>query len=98
MARKNVADAAKAKAEKQKKIVIGLGVVLALAMAYAVHTMMAMNKSRRVVEAAGRCGHDGVGHSGSGRGDAVGASGRPDARWQPRLRPRRPPARSRRTS
>ena len=45
MARKNVADAAKAKAEKQKKIVIGLGVVLALAMAYAVHTMMAMNKS-----------------------------------------------------
>jgi hypothetical protein len=45
VARKNVADAAKAKAEKQKKIVIGLGVVLALAMAYAVHTMMSMNKS-----------------------------------------------------
>jgi hypothetical protein len=45
VARKNVADAAKAKAEKQKKIVIGLGVVLALAMAYAVNTMMSMNKS-----------------------------------------------------
>lgn len=45
MARKNVADAAKAKAEKQKKMVIVLGGVLALAMAYAVHTMMGMNKS-----------------------------------------------------
>jgi hypothetical protein len=45
VARKNVADAAKAKAEKQKKIVIGLGVVLALAVAYAAHTMMSMNKS-----------------------------------------------------
>jgi hypothetical protein len=44
VARKPVADAAKAKAEKQKKIVIGLGVVLALAMAYAVHTMMSLNK------------------------------------------------------
>ena len=44
MARKNVADAAKAKAEKQKKIVIALGCVLALAMAYAVHTMMGMSK------------------------------------------------------
>ena len=45
MARKNVADAAKAKAEKQKKIAIGLIVVLALAGAYAVHTMMSLNKS-----------------------------------------------------
>ena len=43
MARKNVADAAKAKAEKQKKIAIGLIVVLALAGAYAVHTMMSLN-------------------------------------------------------
>jgi uncharacterized membrane protein YgcG len=43
VARKNVADAAKAKADKQKKIAIGLGVVLALAMAYAVHTMMSLN-------------------------------------------------------
>ena len=43
MARKNVADAAKAKAEKQKKIAIGLIVLLALAGAYAVHTMMALN-------------------------------------------------------
>jgi hypothetical protein len=45
VARKNVADAAKAKAEKQKKIAIGLIVVLALAGAYAVHTMMSLNKS-----------------------------------------------------
>ena len=45
MARKNVADAAKAKAEKQKKIAIGLVVVLAAAGAYAVHTMMGLNKS-----------------------------------------------------
>jgi hypothetical protein len=43
VARKNVADAAKAKAEKQKKIAIGLVVLLALAGAYAVHTMMALN-------------------------------------------------------
>ncbi len=45
MARKNVADAAKAKAEKQKKIAIGLIVLLAAAGAYAVHTMMALNQS-----------------------------------------------------
>ena len=45
MARKNVADAAKAKAEKQKKIAIGLIVLLAGAGAYAVHTMMSLNKS-----------------------------------------------------
>jgi len=45
VARKNVADAAKAKAEKQKKIAIGLIVVLALAGAYAVHTMMSLNSS-----------------------------------------------------
>jgi len=45
VARKNVADAAKAKAEKQKKMVIALGVVLALAMGYAVHTMMSLNKA-----------------------------------------------------
>jgi hypothetical protein len=45
VARKNVADAAKAKAEKQKKIAIGLIVLLALAGAYAVHTMMSLNKS-----------------------------------------------------
>ena len=43
MARKNVADAAKAKAEKQKKIAIGLIVLLALAGAYAVNTMMSLN-------------------------------------------------------
>jgi len=43
VARKNVADAAKAKAEKQKKIAIGLIVVLAAAGAYAVHTMMSLN-------------------------------------------------------
>jgi len=42
VARKNVADAAKAKAEKQKKIAIGLIVLLALAGAYAVHTMMSL--------------------------------------------------------
>ncbi len=45
MARKNVADAAKAKAEKQKKIAIGLVVLLAGAGAYAAHTMMSLNKS-----------------------------------------------------
>jgi hypothetical protein len=45
VARKNVADAAKAKAEKQKKIAIGLIVLLALAGAYAVHTMMSLNSS-----------------------------------------------------
>ena len=45
MARKNVADAAKAKAEKQKKIAIGLIVLLAGAGAYAVHTMMGLNSS-----------------------------------------------------
>jgi len=45
MARKNVADAAKAKAAKQKKMVIILGVVLTLALGYAVHTMMSLNKS-----------------------------------------------------
>ena len=44
MARKSVADQAKAKAEKQKKMVIVLGVVLAAALAYGVHTMMALNK------------------------------------------------------
>jgi hypothetical protein len=44
MARKNVADQAKAKAEKQKKMVIVLGVLLAGALAYAVHTMMSLNK------------------------------------------------------
>ena len=98
MARKNVADAAKAKAEKQKKIVIGLGVVLALAMAYAVHTMMAMNKSERGVEAAGRCGHDGGRHSGSGCGDAVGAPGCPDARRRRGSRRVGHRLRSRRTS
>jgi hypothetical protein len=43
MARKTVADQAKAKAEKQKKMVIVLGVVLAGALAYGVHTMMALN-------------------------------------------------------
>jgi hypothetical protein len=43
MARKSVADQAKAKAEKQKKMVIVLGVVLAGALAYGVHTMMALN-------------------------------------------------------
>jgi hypothetical protein len=43
VARKNVADAAKAKAEKQKKIAIGLVVLLALAGAYAVHTMMGLS-------------------------------------------------------
>ena len=43
MARKNVADAAKAKAEKQKKIAIGLIVVLVLAGGYAVHTMMSLH-------------------------------------------------------
>jgi hypothetical protein len=45
VARKVVADAAKAKAEKQKKMVIVLGIVLALAMAFAVHTMMSLNKA-----------------------------------------------------
>jgi hypothetical protein len=45
VARKVVADAAKAKAQKQKKTVIVLGVVLALAMAFAVHTMMSLNKT-----------------------------------------------------
>jgi hypothetical protein len=45
VARKNVADAAKAKAEKQKKIAIGLIVLLAGAGAYAVHTMMGLNSS-----------------------------------------------------
>ena len=44
MARKSVADQAKAKAEKQKKMVIVLGVVLAGALAYGVHTMMSLNK------------------------------------------------------
>jgi len=44
MARKSVADQAKAKAEKQKKMIIVLGVVLAGALAYGVHTMMALNK------------------------------------------------------
>jgi len=44
MARKSVADQAKAKAEKQKKMVIVPGVVLAAALAYGVHTMMALNK------------------------------------------------------
>ena len=53
MARKNVADAAKAKAEKQKKIAIGLVVLLALAGAYAVHTMMALNSGGGAREAAG---------------------------------------------
>lgn len=45
MARKSVADQAKAKAEKQKKTLIVLGVVLAGALAYAVHTMMSLNGS-----------------------------------------------------
>jgi hypothetical protein len=45
VARKNVADAAKAKADKQKKIAIGLIVVLAGAGAYAVRTMMSLNGS-----------------------------------------------------
>jgi hypothetical protein len=44
MARKSVADQAKAKAEKQKKMVIVLGVVLLGALGYAVHTMMSLNK------------------------------------------------------
>ncbi len=43
MAKKTVADVAKAKAEKQKKMVIGLSVFLVLALAYGVHTMMALN-------------------------------------------------------
>ncbi len=43
MAKKTVADAAKAKAAKQKKIVIALGCVLALAVAYAAKTMMSLN-------------------------------------------------------
>jgi hypothetical protein len=45
VARKNVADAAKAKAEKQKKIAIGLVVVLVLAGGYAVKTMMGLNSA-----------------------------------------------------
>ena len=45
MARKSVADQAKAKAAKQKKMVIVLGVVLAGALAYAVHTMLSLNSS-----------------------------------------------------
>ena len=43
MAKKPVADAAKAKADKQKKIVIALVCVLALAVAYAAKTMMGLN-------------------------------------------------------
>src|SRR3954470_15710039 len=42
MAKKTVADAAKAKAAKQKKMAIGLSVFLVLAMGYAVHTMMSL--------------------------------------------------------
>jgi hypothetical protein len=42
MAKKTVADVAKAKAEKQKKMVIGLSVFLVLALAYGVHTMMSL--------------------------------------------------------
>src|SRR3954466_16349548 len=42
MAKKTVADAAKAKAAKQKKMAIGLSVFLVLAMGYAVHTMMSI--------------------------------------------------------
>jgi hypothetical protein len=45
MAKKTVADVAKAKAEKQKKMVIGLSVFLVLALAYGVHTMMSLNGS-----------------------------------------------------
>ncbi|HEY2370971.1 MAG TPA: hypothetical protein VGH82_00340 [Gaiellaceae bacterium] len=45
MARKSVADQAKAKAEKQKKTLIVLAVVLAGALAYGVHTMMSLNSS-----------------------------------------------------
>ena len=59
MARKNVADAAKAKAAKQKKIAIGLVVLLAAAGAYAVHTMMALNggaSSKPQVAAVGTTG------------------------------------------
>jgi hypothetical protein len=43
MAKKTVADAAKAKAQKQKKMAIGLSIFLVLAMAYAVHTMLGLN-------------------------------------------------------
>jgi hypothetical protein len=43
MAKKTVADAAKAKAAKQKKIAIGLICILALAAAYAAKTMMSLN-------------------------------------------------------
>jgi hypothetical protein len=42
MAKKTVADAAKAKAAKQKKMAIGLSVFLVLAMGYAIHTMMSI--------------------------------------------------------
>lgn len=45
MARKTVADAAKAKAAKQKKIVIALGGVLLLAVFYAYHTMSSLHGS-----------------------------------------------------
>src|SRR3954470_12810952 len=45
MAKKTVADAAKAKAAKQKKMAIGLSVFLVLAMGYAVHTMMSLGGS-----------------------------------------------------
>jgi len=45
MAKKTVADAAKAKAAKQKKIAIGLVCLLALAAAYAAKTMMSLNSS-----------------------------------------------------
>jgi hypothetical protein len=43
VAKKQIADAAKAKQAKQKKIVIILAVVMVLAMAYAVNTMMGMS-------------------------------------------------------
>jgi hypothetical protein len=45
MARKTVADAAKAKAAKQKKIVIALSAVLLLAVFYAYHTMSSLHGS-----------------------------------------------------
>lgn len=43
MAKKTVADVAKAKADKQKKMAIGLSVFLVLALAYGAHTMMSLN-------------------------------------------------------
>ena len=77
MARKNVADAAKAKAEKQKKIVIAPRRGARARDGVRGAHDDGDEQERRRVEAAGRCGHDGVRHPGSGRGDAFGASGAP---------------------